>query len=52
LSAALNDLTLEGLKTTVPLHQALAADANVRADRIHTQWLEPWLDAGNLTIPA
>lgn len=48
LAAALDDLSLDGLKTTIPLHQALAADASVLADDIHTQWLEPWLDAGNL----
>ncbi|MDA7963612.1 acetyl-CoA carboxylase biotin carboxylase subunit [Ruegeria sp.] len=49
LATALDDLSLAGLKTTIPLHQALAADAHVLADDIHTQWLEPWLDAGNLS---
>lgn len=49
LAIALDALSIEGLKTTVPLHQALVADASVLADEFHTQWLEPWLDAGNLT---
>lgn len=48
LAAALSALSLEGLKTTIPLHRALAAEPSVLADDIHTQWLEPWLDAGHL----
>jgi acetyl-CoA carboxylase biotin carboxylase subunit len=28
----------------VPLHQALAADANVAAGRFHTRFLEHWLE--------
>jgi len=48
LAGALKGLKLEGLKTTAPLHLALAADKSVRADEFHTQWLEPWLEAGNL----
>ena len=46
---ALDDLHIGGLKTTIPLHMALARSDDVRQGRIHTQWLEPWLDAGNLT---
>ncbi|MEM6439627.1 MAG: acetyl-CoA carboxylase biotin carboxylase subunit [Pseudomonadota bacterium] len=34
-----------GLPTTLPLHAAIAADADVAAGRIHTQFLEPWLEA-------
>ncbi len=49
LIGALRGLRIEGLKTTIPLHLALARDAQVRAGAFHTQWLEPWLDAGNLT---
>ena len=45
---ALKALEIGGIKTTKPLHLALAQDANVRADDFHTQWLEPWLAAGNL----
>ncbi|MEE2811044.1 MAG: acetyl-CoA carboxylase biotin carboxylase subunit [Pseudomonadota bacterium] len=49
LVKALTELKIEGTKTTAPLHLALAADPNVRAGDFHTQWLEPWLEAGNLT---
>ena len=48
MATALKTIEIGGLKTTVPLHQALAQSEDVRAGRIHTQWLEPWLDAGNL----
>lgn len=46
--SALEGLEIGGLKTTKPLHLALAQDPAVRADDFHTQWLEPWLAAGNL----
>lgn len=49
LVKALTELKIEGTKTTAPLHLALAADPNVQAGDFHTQWLEPWLEAGNLT---
>ena len=48
LIAALEQLKIDGIKTTKPLHLALARDPAVRSDDIHTQWLEPWLAAGNL----
>lgn len=49
MTAALEDLEIGGLKTTIPLHQALARSPDVQAGTFHTQWLEPWLAAGNLT---
>ena len=49
MATALDAITLDGLKTTIPLHKALAASEDLRAGRVHTQWLEPWLEAGNLT---
>lgn len=49
LVLALRDLKIEGLKTTIPLHLALANDPSVQSGEFHTQWLEPWLAAGNLT---
>ncbi len=52
MAHALEALELGGLRTTIPLHNALAADAALRAGRVHTQWLEPWLEAGNLTAAA
>lgn len=49
LRAALQEIELAGLKTTIPLHLALADDPSVQEGAFHTQWLEPWLEAGNLT---
>ena len=49
MAETLKELEIGGLKTTTPLHLALAADPAVQAGEFHTQWLEPWLDAGNLT---
>ena len=46
MAAALEGFTLTGLKTTVPLHKALAADPDVRTGKAHTRFLESWL-AGN-----
>jgi len=48
MQAALEELEIGGLKTTAPLHKALAADPDVASGAFHTQWLEPWLDAGIL----
>ena len=48
LMSALAKLRVGGLPTTVPLHQALVRDPDVRAGRVHTQFLEPWLDANPL----
>jgi len=50
LSRALAELEVGGIPTTKPLHQALAADGDVRKAQFHTRWLEPWLErnAGKL----
>lgn len=48
LEAALSALKIGGLPTTIPLHQALVHDPDVRASRLHTQFLEPWLYANPL----
>ncbi|MFQ3453816.1 acetyl-CoA carboxylase biotin carboxylase subunit [Bradyrhizobium sp. UFLA01-814] len=45
LERALAELSVEGIFTTKPLHQALARDADVQAGRFHTAWLEPWLES-------
>ncbi len=45
LEAALARLGIGGLPTTIPLHQALVRDPDVRAGWVHTQFLEPWLEA-------
>jgi acetyl-CoA carboxylase, biotin carboxylase subunit len=50
MARALDDLHIEGIKTTKPLHQLLASDPDVQKARFHTRWLEPWLEqnAGRL----
>lgn len=45
LEVALSQLAIEGLPTTRPLHEALLADADVRAGRFDTGFLERWLAA-------
>jgi acetyl-CoA carboxylase biotin carboxylase subunit len=50
LVAALESMEIGGTKTTTPLHLALASDPDVRKGAFHTQWLEPWLEAGNLSV--
>ncbi|MGY4154691.1 acetyl-CoA carboxylase biotin carboxylase subunit [Bradyrhizobium sp. USDA 4461] len=45
LERALAELNVDGIFTTKPLHQALARDADVKAGRFHTAWLEPWLES-------
>ena len=44
LARALSELQIDGLKTTKPLFQALAADPYVQAGDFHTRWLEGWLE--------
>ncbi|PWC45827.1 acetyl-CoA carboxylase biotin carboxylase subunit [Azospirillum sp. TSO22-1] len=43
MAAALEGLRIGGVKTTIPLHQALCADPDVRRGDTHTQFLEAWL---------
>lgn len=44
LTHALDALVIEGLPTTIPLHQALLADPAVQAGAVHTRFLESWLE--------
>ncbi len=44
LRIALAGLSIGGLPTTIPLHQALAEDPAVIEGRVHTAFLEPWLE--------
>ncbi|MGO8500331.1 acetyl-CoA carboxylase biotin carboxylase subunit [Rhizobium leguminosarum] len=44
LAVALSALTIDGVPTTVPLHQALARDASVGKGAFHTRFLEQWLE--------
>ncbi len=51
LRAALAELRVDGLTTTAPLHAALARDPKVEAGRVHTRWLEDWLERRPLGRP-
>ena len=44
LQRALMELEISGVKTTKSLHQALAADEDVRGANFHTEFLERWLE--------
>jgi acetyl-CoA carboxylase biotin carboxylase subunit len=52
LKGALSALQVGGISTTIPLHRALAADPDVAALRIHTRWLEAWLETNPLAAAA
>lgn len=43
LDRALREMKIGGAKTTAPLHQAMLADADIRAGRYHTNFLEAWM---------
>ena len=44
LRAALGELGVDGIATTAGLHAALVRDPDVVAGRVHTRWLEAWLE--------
>ena len=44
LAGALKELQITGIKTTKPLHQALADDEAVKSASFHTKFLEEWLE--------
>ncbi len=50
LSRTLAELEIEGVKTTTPLHQALAADDTVRAGAFDTSFLERWLETASSNL--
>ncbi|MBN9507515.1 MAG: acetyl-CoA carboxylase biotin carboxylase subunit, partial [Alphaproteobacteria bacterium] len=43
LRRALDELDVQGIPTTLPLHRALAAHADLARHDVHTGWLEAWL---------
>jgi acetyl-CoA carboxylase biotin carboxylase subunit len=45
LQAALDGIKIEGLKTTLPLFDALVRDAGIRAGEATTSYLETWLES-------
>ena len=50
LKRAVGELRIGGLKTTAPLFLALADAEPVRTGRVHTGWLESWLDENAHTL--
>lgn len=44
LARALSESEITGIKTTIPLHAALARHPDVRTQKLHTRWLEQWLE--------
>jgi acetyl-CoA carboxylase, biotin carboxylase subunit len=43
LRRALEEFVIEGVKTTIPLHQALLDDPEFQAGDYTIKWLEEWL---------
>jgi acetyl-CoA carboxylase biotin carboxylase subunit len=43
LGRALGELKIDGVITTVPLHQRLVEVPEIRVGAFHTRWLEQWL---------
>jgi len=52
LAAALDQLHITGIATTLPLHRALVADPALAAFDVHTRWLESWLASHPLSSAA
>ncbi len=50
LRQALEEMSIDGVKTTIPLHRKLAHDANVVSLQIDTNWLEGWLQGRHARI--
>jgi len=44
LKRALEEYVIEGMKTTIPLHQRLIADPDVQNGDYSIKWLEEWLE--------
>jgi acetyl-CoA carboxylase biotin carboxylase subunit len=44
LKRALEEFVIEGMKTTIPLHQRLIADPDVKNGDYSIKWLEEWLE--------
>lgn len=45
LKRALEEFVIEGMKTTIPLHQRLIADPDVQNGDYSIKWLEEWLES-------
>lgn len=47
LMRALDELEVDGIKTTAPLFRLLCEEQEVRDGRVHTNWLEHWINNDN-----
>ena len=52
LKRALEEFVVEGMKTTVPLHQRIIATDAFKSGDYTIKWLERWLDENQPAIPA
>jgi acetyl-CoA carboxylase biotin carboxylase subunit len=43
LRRALEEMVIEGVKTSIPLHQELIQQADVQSGDYSIKWLEEWL---------
>lgn len=49
MKRALQELTVEGIETSVPFHRAMMEDARFRAGHFSTDFLEQWLEETELS---
>ena len=47
LDRALDELIVDGVDTTVPLHKALLREPDIRAGKYNIHWLEKWLESNS-----
>ena len=45
LRRALEEMVVEGVKTSIPLHQRLLQEPDIIAGDYHIHWLEQWIKA-------
>ena len=48
LARALDEFVIEGVQTTIPLHQKLVYDPEFQSGEYTIKWLEEWLEKDNL----
>ena len=48
LARALDEMVIEGVQTTIPLHQKLVHDEEFQSGEYSIKWLEEWLEKDNL----
>ncbi|MEP3725615.1 MAG: acetyl-CoA carboxylase biotin carboxylase subunit, partial [Parasphingorhabdus sp.] len=48
LARALDEIVIEGVQTTIPLHQKLVHDKEFQSGAYTIKWLEEWLEKDNL----